>query len=148
MFATLQIRSDLLSTPTNLILFSMTICDILTFFSPLPWYLISYTFSFDELITWHKVLCLLFELCIETLPQLFRTTFIWLTLVLAIQRYLYICKIATARLYCTRRITLNIIFTVFTSSFLSFLPRMLDRMYAIVDFGKVISYIDLQQLHS
>ena len=126
----------------------MTICDLLTFFSPLPWYFISYTFDFGEFVTWSKVLCLMFELCIETLPQLFHTTYIWLTLFLAIQRYLYICKIATAKLYCTRKITLKIIFTLCTISFISFLPRMLDRVYDVVQLGKVISALNLLKYSS
>ena len=41
---------------------------------------------------WGRSSCFLFELLGETAPQMFHNASIWLTLVLAAQRYIYICQ--------------------------------------------------------
>ena len=41
---------------------------------------------------WGLSSCYLFETLGETAPQMFHNASIWLTLVLATQRYIYICK--------------------------------------------------------
>ena len=41
---------------------------------------------------WGSTSCFLFELLGETAPQMFHNASIWLTLVLAAQRYIYICQ--------------------------------------------------------
>ena len=42
-----------------------------------------------------------FELGCETLPQIFHTTSIWLTLALATQRWIFVCKPEAAKVWCT-----------------------------------------------
>ena len=46
---------------------------------------------------WSHTSCYLFEMFSETVPQMFHNTSIWLTLALAVQRYLYVCQ---ATRYC------------------------------------------------
>ena len=41
---------------------------------------------------WGRSSCFLFEMMGETAPQMFHNASIWLTLVLAAQRYIYICQ--------------------------------------------------------
>ena len=41
---------------------------------------------------WGRISCFLFEMMGETAPQMFHNASIWLTLVLAAQRYIYICQ--------------------------------------------------------
>lgn len=41
---------------------------------------------------WGRTSCFLFEMMGETAPQMFHNASIWLTLVLAAQRYIYICQ--------------------------------------------------------
>ena len=48
---------------------------------------------------WGRSSCFLFELLGETAPQMFHNASIWLTLVLAAQRYIYICQ-ATRSVTC------------------------------------------------
>ena len=130
-------RPSLISSNTNHILLSMSFCDLLTFLSPLPWYLFAYTFDNHADIGWTNFTCWTFELSVETLPQLFHTASIWLTLLLAIHRYLYICKATTALQLCTNGRTLKIILLLISVSFAHFVPRMFDRDYHILQ-GKIL----------
>ena len=41
---------------------------------------------------WGRVSLFLFEMFVETMPQLFHNASIYLTLVLAVQRYIYVCQ--------------------------------------------------------
>ena len=41
---------------------------------------------------WGRVSCFLFEMFVETTPQMFHNASIYLTLVLAVQRYIYVCQ--------------------------------------------------------
>ena len=120
---------------TNTILLAMASCDLLTIACPAPWYI--YTFSMDGHTTmkWTKLSCYLFELCIETAPQFFRTTSIWLTIALAVQRYLYVCKAAAAKHLCTLAKTKQVILILISLSFILTIPRMGDRIYSIDNEG-------------
>ena len=42
---------------------------------------------------------------LEGMPQIFHTASIWLTLALALQRWINVCHAVTARLWCTMSIT-------------------------------------------
>ena len=41
---------------------------------------------------WGRTSCFLFEIFAETTPQMFHNASIYLTLVLAVQRYIYVCQ--------------------------------------------------------
>ena len=86
---------------TNTILMYMAVCDFLTIVFPAPWYIYTYTLHGYTSMEWTSVSCFLFEFFLETTPQLFRTTSIWLTLALAVQRYIYVCHAPQARIICT-----------------------------------------------
>ena len=96
----------------------------------------AYTFDQHTSMTWTTFSCFLFEIAIETLPQLFHTASIWLTLFLALQRYLYICKATTAKQICTTGRTLKLIYTIISISVLHFLPKIFDRGYNILEGNK------------
>ena len=144
-------RPKLLSSSTNVILLSISFCDLLTFICPLPWYMFAYTFENHENMTWTTYSCSLFELSIEMLPQLFHTASIWLTLLLALQRYLYICKVAVAKRMCTTGLTMKIIFGILSVSIVHSLPKILERGYNIVDGNKTVKgtkfYFDVSEEH-
>ena len=59
-----------------------------------------------------------FELCCEILPQIFHTASIWLTLALATQRWIFVCKPETAKVWCTLENTKWGIAAIFGLSFL------------------------------
>ena len=59
-----------------------------------------------------------FEAMLEIFPQIFHTASIWLTLALALQRWINVCHAVTARLWCTMSITRKGIAGIMVMSFL------------------------------
>ena len=62
---------------------------------------IIYDFSHVNM-NWSWASCYAFELFVETMPQLFHNASIWCTLVLAVQRYIYICQATRYFIFMTR----------------------------------------------
>ncbi|VDL90252.1 unnamed protein product [Schistocephalus solidus] len=75
-------------TPTNLLLLGIAMADLLTGLLPLPVYLLYFTNVFDKDLTVIKAYAS-YTLSVS-LPTVFHTVSIWLTLLLAIQRFIYI----------------------------------------------------------
>ena len=88
-------------TPTNIVLLAMAISDMLTLLFPAPWYFYMYTLGYHDKILYPTTACYAFHCMIEVLPAFFHTASIWLTLLLAIQRYIYVCHPTLARTWCT-----------------------------------------------
>ena len=42
-----------------------------------------------------------YDAMVENMPQIFHTASIWLTLLLALQRYIYVCHAPIAKSFCT-----------------------------------------------
>ena len=74
-------------TPTNLVLLAMAIADLLTLVFPAPWYFYMYTFGNHAKILYPPSACYTYHLMVEVTPAFFHTASIWLTLLLAGQRY-------------------------------------------------------------
>ena len=67
--------------------------------------------------------------------QIFHTGSNWLTLVLAVQRYIYVCHPQLAKVWCTQgQARLAVIATV-SLAILHMVPRTMDRQYTIIDIG-------------
>lgn len=88
-------------TPTNIILLAMAISDMLTLIFPSPWYFYMYTLGNHTRLLFPTTACYMFHCMIEVVPAFFHTASIWLTLLLAIQRYICVCHPSTARTWCT-----------------------------------------------
>lgn len=88
-------------TPTNLVLLAMAISDLLTLLFPAPWYFYMYTLDMHSRPLYPPSACYAYHYMIEALPALFHTASIWLTLLLAVQRYIYVCHPTMARTWCT-----------------------------------------------
>ena len=58
-----------------------------------------------------------YEAMLENMPQIFHTASIWLTLALAMQRYIYVCHAPIARTWCTPEKTKKAIAWIFFFSF-------------------------------
>ncbi|KAL9880124.1 sex peptide receptor [Glossina fuscipes] len=118
-----------MATPTNFVLMAMAICDMLTIIFPAPglWYM--YTFGNHYKPLYPPWLCLTYNIFHEILPTICHTASIWLTLALAIQRYIYVCHAPMARTWCTmprvKRCTLYITLV----SILHQSSRFFDRTY-------------------
>ncbi|CAG0880867.1 unnamed protein product [Cyprideis torosa] len=88
-------------SPTNMVLLAMALADMFTMLFPSPWLFYIYTLeNYTEPI--HPVsVCYAYVFMQEVMPNLFHTASIWLTLALAIQRYIYVCHPTVAVTWCT-----------------------------------------------
>ena len=73
----------------------------------------------------------MFEFLLESSPQMFHTASNWLTLVLALQRYVYVCHPGLAKQICTLRKTRVVVIMVMGMAVMQMLPRIFDRSYAV-----------------
>lgn len=73
-------------TPTNLVLLSMAVADLLTLIFPVPWYFYMYTLGNYRILLHPSPLCNMYNYMSEVLPAFFHTASIWCTLLLACQR--------------------------------------------------------------
>lgn len=88
-------------TPTNLVLTAMALSDMFTLIFPAPWLLYLYTFGNHGVPLRPLAACYAYHYMKEVVPALLHTASIWLTLALAIQRYIYVCHPPLARTWCT-----------------------------------------------
>lgn len=87
-------------SPTNIILSAMALADMLTGLFPLPMYFYFFTLgNYADYPPYNW--CYVYKLFAEYLPMIFHTASIWLTVFLAILRYIYICHTDMARKFCT-----------------------------------------------
>ncbi|EDW27064.1 GL16438 [Drosophila persimilis] len=80
-----------MATPTNFVLMGMAICDMLTVIFPAPglWYMYTFGNHYKPL---HPVsMCLAYSIFNEIMPAMCHTISVWLTLALAVQRYILRC---------------------------------------------------------
>lgn len=98
-------------------------------------YIYIYTFGRHATITWTPLSCFMFEFFLETNPQMFHTATIWLTLALAILRYIYVCHPDIAKLYCTLPLARRVVKVVITLAVVQTACRALDREYLVVSIG-------------
>ena len=78
-------------TATNLLLTAMALSDMLTGLCPLPCFIYFYTFKANSdwvPYSW----CAAYAILTDRLPTVFHTASIWLTVALAIHRYICVCK--------------------------------------------------------
>ncbi|XP_055338796.1 sex peptide receptor-like [Paramacrobiotus metropolitanus] len=87
-------------SPTNFILCVMAISDLLTLGIPVPMFIYQYTAGFHP----EPVPCYLAYLNMlmtDTLPTVCHSASVWMTVLLAFQRYIYVCHPTRARTWCT-----------------------------------------------
>ncbi|RWS15076.1 sex peptide receptor-like protein [Dinothrombium tinctorium] len=121
-------------TPTNLVLLAMAISDLLTLLFPAPWYFYMFTLGNHSKILYPIAACYSFHCMIEVIPAFFHTASIWLTLVLAGQRYIYVCHPTVANSWCTVPRVIRAMFFVFILAFLHQSTRFFDRSFSPVQF--------------
>lgn len=121
-------------TPTNIVLLGMAICDMMTLLVPSPWYFYIYSLgNYDSILT-PAPACYAYNSMHEVIPNFFHTASIWLTLLLAGQRYIYVCHPARARDWCTVPNVTGAICWILTLALAHQLPRFFDRTFEDVQF--------------
>ncbi|CDS42678.1 sex peptide receptor [Echinococcus multilocularis] len=84
-----------MQTPTNFLLLVISLADLFTGLLPLPIFVAFLTDDFDKNLTIGKAFVTYY--CTVVLPTLFHTISIWLTVLLAIQRFIYVVKPLSVR---------------------------------------------------
>ena len=115
-------------TPTNAILAGMAVSDMFTGLFPLPVFI--YLFSLEHYkeklsLDW----CVIYFFFGEFIPTIFHTASIWLTMALAIQRYIYICHSFQARKWCTMQNVLTGTAIIYAISTLAQVSRFVEYDY-------------------
>ena len=114
-------------SPTNLLLVAMAISDVLTGLFPCPFYIYFYTMGNEDYVP--------YEWCFATMtltlniPTVFHTASVWLTVALAVQRYVYVCHPQKAKAMCTIPNTIKAIFVIYAVSLLSQMFRFFEYDY-------------------
>ncbi|KAJ6221534.1 hypothetical protein RDWZM_000079 [Blomia tropicalis] len=121
-------RPDMRS-PTNLVLLSMAVADLLTLIFPVPWYFYMYTLGEYRYFLHPALLCNLYAYMVDVLPAFFHTASIWCTLLLACQRYIYICHPSMARIWCTNKRVSKAIGAIFILALVHQLLRFFESHY-------------------
>ena len=96
-----------------------------------PRYMFHYTLRGYVTQTWTSQSCFLFEFFLETTPQIFHTASNWLTLALAVQRYIYVCHASLAKRFCTVHQARLVVMCLVCLAVIHMVPRILDREYSI-----------------
>lgn len=86
----LVLSRPVMRTPTNLVLLSMAVADLLTLVFPVPWYFYMYTLGNYRHYLYPSLLCNMYNYMSEVLPAFFHTASIWCTILLACQRYAFL----------------------------------------------------------
>ncbi|XP_050312242.1 sex peptide receptor [Anthonomus grandis grandis] len=120
-------------TPTNIVLMSMALCDMFTLLVPAPWLIYMYTLGNHYKPLYPVAVCYTWSVMHESLPNMFHTASIWLTLVLAVQRYIYVCHAPLARRLCTLPNVYKCVGYTLVASSLHQLPRMFDTDYSLTE---------------
>ncbi|GFO26647.1 FMRFamide receptor [Plakobranchus ocellatus] len=111
--------------PTNAILVAMAITDMLTGLFPIPVFIYFYgTERFHEWVPYDW--CLMIDFFMEYIPTIFHTASIWLTMALAIQRYIIVCHSFKARTWCTIENVRNGTIAIYIVATLSQITRFFE----------------------
>ena len=113
-------------SPTNTILAGMALSDMFTGLFPLPVFI--NFFSLGKYAEWVDFnWCYVYYALGEWIPTIFHTASIWLTMTLAIQRYIYICHSFQARRFCTIRNVVIGTAVIYFIAILSQLSRFVEN---------------------
>ncbi|EFO98161.1 CRE-SPRR-1 protein [Caenorhabditis remanei] len=127
-FIVVVLSHKYLRTPTNYVLLAMAVTELLTGLSCLPWFTYYYTLSGykkDVQTGLPGFWCDMIPYMAAFLPSIFHTMAIWLTVYLAIQRYIYICVPSLVRKFCTIHRSKQVIFFIITVATVMYTPDLM-----------------------
>ncbi|XP_040168561.1 sex peptide receptor isoform X2 [Anopheles arabiensis] len=120
-----------MASPTNCILMAMALCDMFTLLFPAPGLIYMYTFGNHYKPLSPLIACYVWNALNEILPAMCHTASVWLTLALALQRYIYVCH-APARNWCTIPRVKKCIAYICATAFLHQSSRFFDKSYTLI----------------
>ncbi|XP_050098649.1 sex peptide receptor [Anopheles aquasalis] len=121
-----------MASPTNFVLMAMALCDLFTVLFPAPGLLYMYTFGNHYKPLSPPLACYIWNALNEILPAMCHTASVWLTLALAVQRYIYVCHAPTARTWCTIPRVKSAIAYICIAAFLHQSTRFFDKSYSLI----------------
>ncbi|ULT84441.1 hypothetical protein L5515_019093 [Caenorhabditis briggsae] len=127
-FIVVVLSHKYLRTPTNYVLLAMAVTELLTGLSCLPWFTYYYTLSGykqDMQTGLPSFWCDMIPYMAAFLPSIFHTMAIWLTVYLAIQRYIYICVPSLVRKFCTIHRSKQVIFFIISVATVMYTPDLM-----------------------
>ena len=103
-------------------------------------YVYAYMLGHHSSVEWTPFTCFFFEFLLETTPQIFHTTTIWLTLVLALHRYIHVCLPSLSKRTCTVKLAVTVVVLVMLMAVIIMAPRFIDRSYTVEERGSEILF--------
>lgn len=100
LFVIIVLLKKHMRSPTNAILAGMAVSDMLTGVFPFPIFVYFFGLGYYQDYVPYGW-CHAYKYLFDYIPIIFHTASIWLTMALAIQRYIYICHSMQARTWCT-----------------------------------------------
>ncbi|XP_035903371.1 insulin-like receptor isoform X5 [Anopheles stephensi] len=126
------LKKRTMASPTNVILMAMALCDMFTLLFPAPGLIYMYTFGNHYKPLAPIIACYVWNALNEILPAMCHTASVWLTLALAVQRYIYVCHAPAARTWCTISRVKKCIGCIFFAALLHQSCRFFDRSYTLI----------------
>ncbi|XP_041372776.1 sex peptide receptor-like [Gigantopelta aegis] len=118
-------------SPTNVLLAAMAISDMLTGVFPVPIFVYLFgTERFKDYVPYDW--CFAYKYLAEYIPIIFHTASIWLTMALAIQRYIYVCHSFRARTWCTIANVIRGTVAIYVIAVLSQICRFFEEEFSPV----------------
>lgn len=115
-------------SPTNVLLAGMALSDTLTGVIPFPVFIHFFSLGYYKDFVPYEW-CHPYKFLYETIPTIFHTASIWLTVGLAAQRYIYICHSLQARTWCTIPNVIRGTLICYVVAIISQLTKFLDFRY-------------------
>lgn len=103
--------------PANVLISAIAITDILTCVTPTPLFFYFYSLGNAKEFTPFNM-CMLYDLLCKKIPRTFHTVSVWLTVGLAVQRYIVVSFPLKAKLFCNMKFSAIWIFMAYLLAFM------------------------------
>jgi len=134
------LKRHMRGSPTNVLLIALSITTTLTGVWPLPCYAHFYIIgAYADWIPCHWSIA--YDILVDYLPTIFHTSSIWLTVALAVQRYIIVCHAKTIAANRWRNVTnvVRISVGVLFAAFLPHIIRFFEHSYEPVTFQSKVN---------
>ncbi|KAK2143506.1 hypothetical protein LSH36_836g01011 [Paralvinella palmiformis] len=115
-------------SPTNTLLMAMALSDMFTGIWPVPCFIYFYTLGhYRDFVPYDW--CFVHEVMTEYVPTIFHTASIWLTVALAVQRYIYVCHSMKAKRWCTISNAIKVVIVIYLVAICTQCTRFFEWQY-------------------
>ncbi|ELT95205.1 hypothetical protein CAPTEDRAFT_154663 [Capitella teleta] len=136
-------------TPTNVMLLAMAVSDMLTGVWSVPCFIYFYTLGhYHDWVPYDW--CMPYLVLYEYMPTVFHTASIWLTVALAVQRYIYVCHSMKAKRWCTIPNAIKGVLLIYALAFASQINRFVENdflpisVYSTVNSSKLVQACQIE----